>query len=73
MATIEPGATVKVTTSTGEVLIKRAVSDVVRGDRFPVVWVCREEEWQAARDEGRDPEAIPWPADDVVLAEAATT
>jgi hypothetical protein len=26
---------------------------------FPVVWACREEKWQAARAEQREPVAIP--------------
>jgi hypothetical protein len=40
---------------------------IVRGEDFPVVWVAREEEWEAAQAEGREPNAVPWPADDVRL------
>jgi hypothetical protein len=51
---------------------KRALSPVVQGGSFEVVWACREEEWQAAQAEGREPVGIPWPAEDVSLAEKAT-
>jgi hypothetical protein len=50
---------------------KRALSPVVQGGSFKVVWACREEEWQAAQAEGRDPVGIPWPAEDVSLATEA--
>jgi len=56
----------------GRELRKRACSAVVAGHDFDVVWACREEEWQAAQAEGREPAAMPWPAEDVraVPAEA---
>jgi hypothetical protein len=50
---------------------KRALSPVLQGGSFPVVVACREEEWQAAQAEGRDPVGIPWPAEDVSLLEHA--
>jgi hypothetical protein len=53
----------------GEHLERVAMTTVVDGDDFPVVWVCREEEWAAARAEVRDPEGIPWPAEDVRIAD----
>lgn len=40
------------------------------GDDFPVVWACRDEEWQLAAAEGRPPRGVPWPATDVTLAQA---
>lgn len=43
----------------------RALGGVVAGGDFAVVWVCTEQEWTAAKDEGRDPQGIPWPAEDV--------
>lgn len=43
----------------------RALGGVIAGGDFAVVWACSEREWEAARAEGRDPEGIPWPADDV--------
>lgn len=47
----------------------RALGGVVAGGDFAVVWVCTEQEWTAAEDEGRDPQGIPWPAEDVKLAD----
>lgn len=35
------------------------------GRDFAVVWICRPEEWEAAQAEGREPEGVPWPAEDV--------
>ena len=46
-------------------LQKIATSEVVRGYDFLVVWACREEEWLAARAAGREPDAMPWPAETV--------
>ncbi|MGH7564444.1 MAG: hypothetical protein ACREK5_08475 [Gemmatimonadota bacterium] len=68
MPTIDRGVTVKVRTADNKVLARRAVSGVEEGDSFPIVWVCREEEWEAARREGREPQAVPWPADAVETA-----
>ncbi len=62
---IKPGAEVLVRAATGDVLSKRAVTGVVDGYDFPVVWACREEEWNAAQRDGREPDALPWPAEDV--------
>jgi hypothetical protein len=50
---------------------KRALSSVMQGGSFQVVWACREEEWQAAQAEGRDPVGLPWPAEDVSLLDEA--
>jgi hypothetical protein len=49
----------------GNLLPRRATSGVVMGHDFPIVWVCKEEEWQVAQAEGREPESVPWPAEDV--------
>jgi hypothetical protein len=38
---------------------------MLTGRDFPVVWVCTEAEWQRANSEGREPQGIPWPAEDV--------
>jgi hypothetical protein len=67
--TYEPGTKVFIQTADGQLLPRRAISDVERGEDFPVVWVSREEEWEAAQAEGREPDAVPWPAEDVQLAE----
>ncbi|HVQ57375.1 MAG TPA: hypothetical protein VMS60_00570 [Solirubrobacterales bacterium] len=45
----------------------RALGGVVRGGDFAVVWVCTEQEWATAEGEGRDPQGVPWPAEDVKL------
>lgn len=55
----------------GRLLPRRALTPVQRGGDFLVVWVCREEEWEAAEREDREPEGVPWPADDVQFREAA--
>lgn len=70
MALIEHGSKVAVRDAFGDELPRRAVTGVVDGDDFPVVWVCREEEWEAARAEGREPDAVPWPAEAVWSADA---
>ena len=55
----------------GRELRKRALGPVTQGGSFEVVWACREEEWQAAQQEGREPEGMPWPAEDVSLVEGS--
>jgi len=64
---IERGSRVVVETAFGDRLEARALTGVIRGYDFPVVWVCREEQWAAAKGEGRDPEGMPCPASDVQL------
>lgn len=64
-STIERGTAVLVRDVAGRQLSKRALTGVVEGATFPVVWACREEEWDAAEHEGREPEGCPWPAEDV--------
>lgn len=59
------GARVRVRSATGGYLDRRACSQVEPGHLFPVVWVCREEEWVDAEKEGRTPGSVPWPAEDV--------
>jgi hypothetical protein len=51
----------------GHELRKRALGPITQGSYFKVVWACREEEWQAAQAEGREPEGMPWPAGDVQI------
>ena len=69
MAVIEPGSRVLARSAFDELLERRAVTGVQPGHDFPVVWVCSEEEWQAARGVDREPQGLPWPAEDVRLAE----
>jgi hypothetical protein len=71
MSEIKPGAHVRVRASDGELLDRRAITGVIDGDDFPVVWVCRGDEWRVAKDEGRDPEGLPWPVEDVTILEPA--
>lgn len=65
MATIEPGSVVRTEAFGGSLHERRAITSVVEGRDFPVVWVCSEQEWDLARAQGRDPEGIPWPAENV--------
>ena len=65
MSQILPGCHVSVIDRRGQTHSRRAITSVVRGTDIEVVWVCRPEEWDAARAAGRDPEGMPWPAEDV--------
>ena len=62
MATITRGTPVKVKTAGGTFLDKVASSGPQRGVDIEVVWVCRPEEWEAAQQEERDPDCVPWPS-----------
>jgi hypothetical protein len=68
MMAIRPGDRVLARSATDEKLERRAYTGIVMGGDFKVVWVCREEEWLKAREEGREPDGVPWPAEDVELA-----
>jgi hypothetical protein len=65
IAEILAGMLVVAVDARGRALTKRALTPVVQGDNFPVVWVCREAEWAAAQAEGRAAVGFPWPAEDV--------
>ena len=65
MQPIQPGMAVTVRTAEGETLPKLALTAPMMGDDFAVVWVARPEEWDAAQSEGREPQGIPWPVDEV--------
>lgn len=65
MRDILPGQRVVVRDAFGHILDRVAVTGVVRGHDFPIVWVSHGDEWAAAEAEGRDPDAVPFPADDV--------
>jgi hypothetical protein len=62
MLAIHEGQKILARTSGDRLLTRRAASGIVQGDDFPVVWICREEEWQEAKREDRMPTSIPWPA-----------
>lgn len=68
---LRAGDLIDVIDSAGTSRPKRAFGPVTREGNFPVVWACREEEWQAALAEGRAAVGIPWPAEDVSVAENA--
>ena len=73
MATIERGARVLARTSSDRMLERVAVTGVVQGMDFPVVWICGESEWKAANAAGREPEVVPWPASAIQLAATLTS
>lgn len=62
---IQPGDRVSARNAFGEQNERVALTTVIEGEDFPVVWVCSEAEWEGARIEGREPEGAPWPAEDV--------
>jgi len=68
MAEITPGSRVLVRSADNRMVERRAVTGAVDGDDFLVVWVCHEDEWEAARAQNRPPNALPWPAEDVQVA-----
>jgi hypothetical protein len=47
----------------------RALGPIIAGGDFAVVWGCSPAEWDAAISERREPDGIPWPAEDVKVAE----
>ncbi len=69
---IERGSYVWARSATNEQLERRALTGVEDGYDFKVVWLCSEREWETAQAEGREPEGVPWPAEDVRLADAAS-
>ena len=62
---IQRGDLVIAVDAEGDELPRRALGGPEDGANFLVVWVCREEEWHAAQREGREPDGVPWPAEDV--------
>lgn len=71
MADIEQGTRLVARAADGTTRELRALGGVIAGGDFAVVWACSEREWDAAEAEGREPEGIPWPAEDVEAGEAA--
>lgn len=66
---IERGDLVIAASADGRDRDLRALTGVTAGGDFAVVWACSPREWDAARAEGREPQGIPWPAEDVCVAE----
>jgi hypothetical protein len=69
VTTIKPGIRVRARALDGELLERTAMTQIIDGDDFPVVWICRVEEWESAMAEDREPEGLPWPAVDVHASE----
>jgi hypothetical protein len=65
---IIPGDHLAARTARGTTVPRRAVSGVVAGNMFKIVWVCEESEYRAAASEHREPNATPWPANAVEKA-----
>lgn len=63
------GQPIEVTDAFGERLRRIALGPVDPGYDFAVVWACRPEEWEAAQAEGREPESVPWPIEDVKVTD----
>ena len=57
----------------GEERELRALGGVVAGGDFAVVWGCSLAEWDAAEREAREPQGIPWPAEDVQVVDREPT
>jgi hypothetical protein len=68
---ITEGSRVEVLNARGERTERVALSGVVAGRDFPVVWVCFPQEIEDAEAEGREPVGVPWPAEDVTELEPA--
>ncbi|HVY76943.1 MAG TPA: hypothetical protein VG898_00365 [Solirubrobacterales bacterium] len=66
------GQLIEVQDAFGNQLRRVALGPVDPGYDFAVVWACREEEWAAAQAEGREPESVPWPIEDVTIVEKVT-
>jgi len=72
MLKISAGQHIDVRDAFGNVLRRVAIGEVDPGYDFAVVWACREDEWAAAQAERRDPDATPWPIEDVSVADRET-
>lgn len=68
MKLISKGDWVLARDAADEQLERRALTGVVMGQDFEVVWVVRPQEWESAVAEGREPQGVPWPAEDVQVA-----
>jgi hypothetical protein len=65
MRDILAGQYVTVMTFDNRAVRRRAITGVVQGDDFSVVWVCDDAEYRSAVAEGREPVGIPWPSEHV--------
>lgn len=69
---ITRGDRLLVTTAGGETVPVRALTGQEPGDRFPVVWVATEADWQTAEELGEKPHGIPWPIEAIQIVSAAS-
>jgi hypothetical protein len=67
------GQPIEVRDAFGRTLQRIATGPVDPGYDFAVVWAARPEEWAAAQAEGREPESVPWPIEDVKVLEGAVS
>ena len=65
MREIVAGQAVTVFTADKRAVRMVALTSVVKGDDFPVVWVCSEAEYASATKSGLTPAGIPWPSEHV--------
>jgi hypothetical protein len=79
--TPQPGDDIEVRDARGEWLQKRACTTAIAGADFAVVWTCKRENWDQAKEEGLGSERtvswetsvqFPWPAEDVRPATQTT-
>lgn len=68
---ITRGQPVTVIDAFGAELERVALTGPQRGLDMAVIWVCRPEELAEAETEGREPEGVPWPLEDVHVRELA--
>jgi len=64
-STLQTGDRVLARNAFGQENERRAITPLTAGQDFPVVWICDEAEWERAQQEGRKPDGIPFPAEDV--------
>ena len=69
MLAYTPGERVRVRDSKGRIHERVAISGPVQGQDFIIVWACHPAEWEAALAADREPDGVPWPAEDVEPAE----
>lgn len=73
MGDVQRGDLIAAEAADGELRELRALGETVAGGDFAVVWACSLAEWEAAEVEGREPEGIPWPAEDVQVVDREPT
>jgi hypothetical protein len=50
-----------------------ALGSVIQGYDFPVVWVCTQEEFARAQEEGDEADGLPWPYSSLRVLEATSS